>query len=501
MRRIMESKKHLLKSARLGSQLGMFLFLLFKMSTFSQAQDVARRLHEAHETFKEKALTHRRFKHADMVPLLKSLTGPLSVSQVSESLEKRAIYQVKAGTGATKVLLWSQMHGDEATATMAMFDIFNFLQGQNDGFDEVRKAILSKTTLYFVPMLNPDGAERFQRRTATDIDMNRDALRLQTPEGALLKNLQQTLQPLVGFNLHDQNPRYSVGKTGKQAVVSFLATAYDEDRNVNDIRQRSMQLIVGMNRVLQAFIPGQVARYDDEFEPRAFGDNIQKWGTTLILIESGGFKGDSEKMAIRRLNFVAILTALQAIADVSYKQENIADYQAIPENGRALFDVLIRNATVTREGRPVLVDVGINHNEVNDKVAKTFQYKSVIDDIGDLSTFYGLEEIDATGLTLTPAYVYPDTLDSITELAKLDLPALRRDGIVAFKVQKAPNDTFPEQAVHVVNEGELPAQPLQLEQIPTFLLKKGNQIQYRFVNGFWKDDKAAAGAHQNGVID
>ena len=86
-----------------------------------------------------------------------------------------------------------------------------------------------------------------------------------------------------------------------------------------------MQLIVGMNRVLQQFIPEQVARYDDEFEPRAFGDNIQKWGTTLVLIESGGYNGDSEKMEIRQLNFVAILSALKAIADSSYTQEDIAE--------------------------------------------------------------------------------------------------------------------------------------------------------------------------------
>lgn len=468
------------------------------MSTFSPAQDVARRLHDAHETYKEKTLTHRRFKHKHIVPLLNALSGPLSVSQVGESLEKRAIYQVKAGTGPAKVLLWSQMHGDEATATMALFDIFNFLRANKDGFDELRQTILTHTTLYFVPMLNPDGAERFQRRTATEIDMNRDALRLQTPEGALLKHLQQTLQPLVGFNLHDQSPRYSVGKTGKQAVVSFLATAYDEDRNVNEVRQRSMQLILGMNRVLQQFVPGQIARYDDEFEARAFGDNIQKWGTTLILIESGGYKGDPEKMAIRRLNFVAILSALKAIADGSYEQENTADYATIPENGRALFDVLIRNATVVREGRSVTIDVGINQQEVNDKTAKAFYYKSVIEDIGDLSTFHGLEEIDATGLTLTPANQYADTLDTVADLTKLDLPALRRDGVVAFSVRKAPKNTFPAQPVHVVHKGDLPAQPLQLEQIPTFLLKKGTQIQYRFVNGFWKDNPTDV---QNGVID
>ncbi|WP_420147318.1 M14 family zinc carboxypeptidase [Spirosoma sp.] len=468
------------------------------ISSLSPAQDVARQLHDAHEQIKEKTLTHRRFKHQDIVPLLQALNQPLSVSQVGESLEKRPIYQVKAGSGPTNVLLWSQMHGDEATATMALFDIFNFLQAKNDGFDTFRQAILTKTTLHFVPMLNPDGAERFQRRTATDIDMNRDALRLQTPEGAILKNLQQTLKPLVGFNLHDQNPRYSVGKTGKQAVVSFLATAFDEDRNINEVRQRSMQLIVGMNRVLQQFVPGQIARYDDEFEPRAFGDNIQKWGTTLILVESGGFNGDSEKMTIRRLNFVAILSALKAIADETYRQEETAAYQAIPENGRLLFDVLIRNATVMREGHPVLVDVGINHNEVNDKAAKTFSYKSSVEDIGDLSTFYGLEEIDATGLMLAPAYQYSDTLDTVSELAKLDLIALRQQGVLVFPVRKAQADTFPTQPVHVLYDGELPAQPLQLEQIPTFLLKKGDQIHYRFVNGFWKENPDTL---QNGVID
>jgi hypothetical protein len=465
-------------------------------SNHAEDRELARRLHDAHDTYKEKTLIHRRFKHKDIVPLLNALSDPLSVSQIGESLEKRAIYQVGAGTGQTKILLWSQMHGNEATATMALFDIFNFLQAKNDGFDELRQTILRNLTLYFVPMLNPDGAERFQRQTATAIDMNRDAMRLQTPEGALLKHLQQTLQPLVGFNLHDQDPRYTVGKTGKQAVMSFLATAYDEDRNINDVRQRSMQLVVGMNRVLEQFIPQQIGRFDDEFEPRAFGDNIQKWGTTLVLIESGGYKGDSEKMAIRRLNFLVILTALKAIADGSYKQESISDYPLIPENGRHLFDVLIRNATIIHTGQPVLIDIGIIKNEVNNEGAHSFHYKSVINDLGDLSPFYGLDEIDATGLTLVPARLYNTTLDSIDELANLDLTALRRDGIVVFKVRKANKDGFVNQPLHILYEGDLPAQPLQLEQIPTFLLIRDNQIVYQFVNGFWQENEPL-----NGIID
>lgn len=475
--------------------------LLFLSMT--QAQDMARRLHDAHDAYKEQTFTHRRFKHRDIVPLLDSLNGqgPLAVSQVGESLEKRAIYQVSAGTGPNKILLWSQMHGDEATATMALFDLFNFLKAENDGFDSLRQAILSSTTLYAIPMLNPDGAERFQRRTATDIDMNRDALRLQTPEGRLLKKLQQTLKPLVGFNLHDQNPRYSVGRTGKQAVVSFLATAYDPARNVNDVRQRSMQLIVGMNRVLQQFVPGQIARYDDEFEPRAFGDNIQKWGTTLILIESGGYAGDAEKMTIRRLNFVAILTALMAITDGSYKEERIADYQAIPENGRGLFDVLIRNATVVRNGKPVTMDIGINRLEVNTDSARSFKYKSIIEDIGDLSTFNGLEEFDASGMTLLPARVHEQVIDSVADLRRLDLAALRSEGITVFKVRRTRKDNFPDQPVHLLHEGKLPARPLLLGQIPTFLLKRDSKVQYNFVNGFWVDGPLGTVGKANGVAE
>ncbi|CCH56682.1 hypothetical protein BN8_06063 [Fibrisoma limi BUZ 3] len=474
----------------------------------NSSAETARRLFDAYTTYKEKTLTHRRFKHIDIVPLLDELRPqPLfEVSQVGESFENRAIYQVKTGTGPARVLLWSQMHGDEATATMALFDIFNFLRATGDGFDDLRQTILQNTTLYVVPMLNPDGAERFQRRTATDIDMNRDALRLQTPEGALLKKLQQELQPLVGFNLHDQNPRYSVGKTGRQAVMSFLATAYDEERTMNEVRKRSMQLIVGMNRVLQQFIPGQIGRFDDEFEPRAFGDNIQKWGTTLVLIESGGYKGDPEKMAIRQLNFVAILTALLAIANESYQQEDIATYQTIPENGRLLFDVLIRNATVMQNGKPVVLDIGINRYEVTTdagpyEATPGFYYRSVIEDLGDLSTFNGLEEIDATGLTLVPLQVYPDTLESAVDLNQLDIDGLRRQGVAAFRVKQGDPDVAPKQPVHLLVTGKLPADPLSIGQLPSFQLLTNSQPAFVFINGFWEDRTINVNLLANGIAE
>jgi hypothetical protein len=377
--------------------------LFLGMTNTILGQDLASTLHQSHSKFRDTTFVRRRFRHIDMMPAiekLKSRPDLFEVSTVGTSHEGRSINQIKMGRGATKILLWSQMHGDESTATMALFDIFKFFQGQNDGLDEIRKQILDKCTLYFVPMLNPDGAEVFQRRTALGIDMNRDALRTQTPEGQLLKKLQNDLLPDFGFNLHDQSPRYSAGKTGNLATISFLATAYNEEREINPVRKRSMQLIVAMNKILQQFIPNQVGRYSDEFEPRAFGDNIQKWGTTLILIESGGYKNDPEKQYIRQLNYVSILAGIASVATKAYKKESPKDYEKIPENERYIYDLLIRNVTINAEGRSFVADIGINRNERPVQGKNYFVVSGVIEEFGDMSVFFGTDEINAEGLQL-----------------------------------------------------------------------------------------------------
>ena len=384
--------------------------ILFMSETIF-GQNLAQRLNDSYELYKEKSLTFRRFKHKDLLPLVEKqkANAVFQVSEAGKSFEGRAIPLVKYGKGAPPVLLWSQMHGDEATATLALLDIFNFLAATGDSFDDFRKQLAANSTLYFVPMLNPDGAERWQRRTAQGIDMNRDALRLQTPESQILKGLQQSLKPSFGFNLHDQSPRYSAGNTPNVATISFLATAYDYARSMNTVRLRSMQLIAGMNRELQKLIPNQVARYSDEHEPRAFGDNIQKWGTSLVLIESGGYKNDPEKQYIRKMNFIAILTGLEAIANGAYSREVRADYDKIPQNEKYHFDLLIRNARVNQNGKIITADVGINRNEINNADATSFTYKSTVEDFGDLSVFYGVEELNAQGAAITDENGQPFT--------------------------------------------------------------------------------------------
>jgi hypothetical protein len=433
---------------RLTFVLSVIITFLTNMSAIAQPKlpDFSKQLFDIHEQIKEQSLTKRRFKHKDIVPLMEKL--PFSVEKIGKSFEERDIYQVKMGNGKTKVLLWSQMHGDEATATMALMDIFKFFQEKNDGLDALRAKILENCTLYFVPMLNPDGAERFQRRTATDIDMNRDALRFQTPEGALLKKLQDDLKPEFSFNLHDKNTKYSAGASGKQATISFLPTSYNYAKEWNPARTRAMQVICGMHQTLQQFIPEHLGRWNDDHEPRAFGDNIAKWGSSLILIESGGYKEDTEKQFIRKLNFLAILTGLQAISEQSYTKFELKTYEAIPNNDRYIFDLLIRNAEFVQDGKVTIKDIGINLSEKNINNATDFVLSSVIEDLGDLSTFWGIKEIDAKGLKVSMLRDFPAIIQQYQILEK-----------------EARNDE------------------LNLDETASFVLTKDKEVKYIILNG------------------
>ena len=483
------------------------LFFLITLSTsFSSAQtpDFARRLFDSHENYREVSLNKRRFKQKDILPLIeKRKADPrYQIESVGQSFEGKNIQMVKVGAGPRKVLLWTQMHGDEPTATMATFDILNFLEGKNDGFDDFRKQLLENTTLYFVPMLNPDGAERYQRRNAQEIDINRDALALQAPESRILKQLQQTLLPEFGFNLHDKNPRYSVGNSDKLATISFLATAFDQERNVNAVREKSMQVIVGMDRVLQEFIPGQVGRWNEDFEPRAFGDNIQKWGTTLILIESGGYAGDPEKQYIRKLNFVAILSGLGSIADNSFVKENKADYYKNAENSRYIYDLLIKKATVQRDGKSYQADFGINRYEVSTADATDFFYRSVIEEYGDLSIYSGTQTLDAEGYILEYGKVYPEKFTDLKGLTEAKAWSILKQGFTYIQLNGKISGVNPVQfPLHILNNKKAPNGTPALDDAATFILKKEGKIKYAVVNGFVYDLEKEYSKTGNGIVD
>lgn len=372
-----------------------------------------------------------KFYHQILDSLIEKSDGLFNSEVIGMSFKKQDIKLLKFGQGKIKILMWSQMHGDESTASLALLDVINFLIESK----EFAKELSSKISLFIIPILNPDGAKQFERRNYQEIDINRDALRLQTPEGKILKKIRDEIQPNFAFNLHDQYSNYSVGKTGKPAAIAILAPAFDYERTINDVRKEAIQVCVEIREVVEKFYPGVVARYDDEFEPRAFGDNFQKWGSSTILIESGGYFNDFEKQEIRRMNFLALLGSIYSIANNLYQTKSIDKYFEIPENERRFFDLLIKNVIVEKDSIEYLVDLGINYTEKFDSLRNRFIRQYSVVDIGDLSTFFGFDTLDAKNYRLEFGKVYEKILSDYKQLKKINAERLLKEGFTTIIYQ------------------------------------------------------------------
>jgi hypothetical protein len=345
------------------------------------------------------AIGTRRFDHEGFwSAVAPAVASPrFRTEQIGESMLHRPIRSVTFGHGKTTVLLWSQMHGDESTATMALADIFAFLADPS-GKDPLRDRLDRALTVVFVPMLNPDGAELFQRQNAAGIDINRDARRLATPEARALRSLHERIHPAFGFNLHDQNARTVAGAGGTQAAIALEAPAFSEDGSYNDVRSRARLVAATVAQILAPEIPGRVAKYSETFNPRAFGDNMQQWGTSTVLIESGGLPGDPQKQRLRALNVAAILGALDAIATGRYANADPQLYERLPSNRSGASDLLILGGQIALPGQPPMrADVAVNYD---DAIARTGPR---VRDVGDLQEATAIDTVDATGLFLHPA--------------------------------------------------------------------------------------------------
>ncbi|MEM6298030.1 MAG: M14 family zinc carboxypeptidase [Bacteroidota bacterium] len=344
-----------------------------------------KRLFAGYDRFCDQRLEVARFQPEAVWEIL-----PEDKTEEGKSFEGRPLYQIERGEGKTKVLLWTQMHGNEPTATFAVLDVLKFLDTEETDSKYIRTTILENLHLRFLPIINPDGLARFQRRTAQGIDMNRDFERADCPESQFLKAQAEGFQPDWGFNLHDQNRYYAVGDSSEATVLAFLAPPSDRAISISGTRREAMQLLGKLMTDLQTLLPNKIARYSDEFERRAFGDNFQRLDIRTVLFEGGFLPDDPEKQKLRKYYFVALVAALYKIATKSFIKTEISVYQEIPENKSRFFDVLCRDLTISSDGKTYQTDLAFNRLENNN-----FQLM----EMGDLRAFCGHQTYEGLELS------------------------------------------------------------------------------------------------------
>lgn len=313
--------------------------------------------------------------------------------EIGRSTNNNPIYLIKFGSGSKKILIWSQMHGNESTGTYAMFDLLNiFKQTSNQWIND----FLNEYQLHFIPVLNPDGAINWDRRNALGIDINRDFNAEQSDEIKVLKNQFTNVNYCLGFNLHDQRSIFSVDGFDLPATLSFLSPSVDFKRSLNDVRKLSMGIISYIYDCLQMYIPNQTSRFTDEFYPNSTGDNFQKLNVPIVLFEAGHFSNDYERVQTRKYFCYALFFAFEFIYKNNDWKKNHERYFEIPENKDIYSDVLIQNLTFEINNRIYKIDVLIQYKEEANEEKSKLNYIPIIQEIGALNNKKAWKIIDGT---------------------------------------------------------------------------------------------------------
>lgn len=337
---------------------------------------------------KEPSLSGRYITLELIEPLLNKLNVNNELEIIGKSVLDKPIYKYQIGTGKIKILLWSQMHGNESTTTKALFDFINLLNSDSD----LAQKLLNAFTFYCIPMLNPDGAKLYTRENANKVDLNRDSQDLSQPESRVLRAAFENFKPDFCYNLHDQRTIYSVGSTSKPATISFLAPAYNESREVNESRGKAINLIAGMNDVLQHYIPGQIGRFDDSFNINCVGDTFQNLGVPTVLFEAGHFQGDYSREETRKYIFIAFISSFEILNENDVVVNKYDKYLSISQNKVLFYDFLYKNIKINYDGIEIMTNFAAQYNE--ELVKNQIIFNAYIVKIGDLDDYFGHYEYD-----------------------------------------------------------------------------------------------------------
>lgn len=341
--------------------------------------------------FIEHSLFGRYITLEKIEPLLLHKKNKAAIKIIGKSVLDLPIYSLEIGTGSTRILLWSQMHGNESTTTKALFDLFNFFNFNS----QLQHSLLNYFTFCFIPMLNPDGAKLYTRENANKIDLNRDAQNLSQPESLILRKCYEDFQPHYCYNLHDQRTIFGVGQTNKPATVSFLAPSYNEERSFNKVRSKAANLIVSINNNLQQFIPDQIARFDDGFNLNCVGDTFQNLGTPTVLFEAGHFQNDYNRDETRKYVFIALLSSFISIYENVIVSNEIEKYMNIPQNNTDFFDFVYKNVKFNYDNSEIMTNFAAQYKE--ELINNNIFFNAFVVKIDNLDNNFGHFEFDANG--------------------------------------------------------------------------------------------------------
>lgn len=283
----------------------------------------------------------------------------------------------------TDICAWSLMHGNEPTGFNALL---YFMQ---------QPGIARSWSIF--PIVNPNGADSFERFNADSIDINRDARNLNSLEALSLSNWVLKEMPSLALNLHDQ--RSCFYPKGKNVPASFSLLAPKGNRDYETSSQSiAINCCSWMANELKVDYPEGIGKFDDSFYPSAFGEYFQESNIPTITLETGIGLNDWARAGVSKS-----LGELLFSLDKNFQSAlscKLKSYQKLPKNVNNAQDWICITSSGPYEIRII--------ESVKDQ--KHSRFWKVIGP-GELDKKYWFSsELISTSVKLTPGQILDDDL-------------------------------------------------------------------------------------------
>lgn len=331
--------------------------------------------------------------------------GSLPAVLIGNSHQGREVKLLRFGKGKTKVLIWSQMHGNESTGLKSMLSLIQ------DWVNQSNTSILERLTIVYIPQLNPDGAVLWERRNAQGIDINRDLRSLDTPEARIFQKVLNDEKPDYCLNLHDQRTIFSAGKSGPGSALALCVPTVSEDlkatANITSNRRKVRSLVLQLYNSCKMEENKDWSYFDETYYPTAIGEYAQESGAATLLVESGVRGLDLSRNSSVELTTSFIRGYLELIAKetVSESVELDASYDNpekwnMPQNVNRLADIVIRRAQFSCDGDNWVTDVSIILKDTVRDGMTVFEPQW--HQLGDLRSWRGRVELEGIPIEWSP---------------------------------------------------------------------------------------------------
>ncbi|MED4781518.1 M14 family metallocarboxypeptidase [Brevibacillus choshinensis] len=348
-------------------------------------------------------------KHAKLVYIGTSLEG----REIPLLIFSKDPDRVKADKEKPLIWLQAQIHGNEPAAGESALVIAKWLTEEKLGTD-----LLDKVNVIVVPRINPDGSYAFKRYIGTDLDANRDYMKVEYPEVQAIHRAIGEYEPDVVLDAHEYGVNYSqfanVGEKGANSSYDVLISSAKNLNIPESLRKMSDQLLLpevekALDQEKLAHHPyftlaktkeGKVIATEGSTETRIGRNALGLKNTLTYLVETRGIgigRADFERRVYSQVITHATFIQSTAAHAVEIKAAVAQARQEITEKGSKANDndkiIVVSENKLVPDQKLVVVDL-----------AEAKRVDAPIDWVSSTDAYPVLERERPTAYIMPPGY-------------------------------------------------------------------------------------------------